>query len=154
MIEHSLRVLEYYRLLDILSRYAASPLGRSDCLSRNPLRDLESVRAEQRLVSEMKELLLVKGFVSLSNLADLRPVLKKAVKDGSYLEPKELLSIHNLLRVSHQAKNWIRDARDLCASLGDIIDTIPACSNLSREIGKSISVMGEYLIGRVPHLPL
>ena len=112
MIEHSLRVLEYYRLLDILSRYAASPLGRSDCLSRKPLTDLESVRAEQRLVSEMKELLLVKGFVSLSNLADLRPALKKAGKDGSYLEPKELLSIHNLLRVSHQAQNWIRDARD------------------------------------------
>jgi len=100
MIEHSLRVLEYYRLLDILSHYAASPLGRSACLSRKPLRDLESVKAEQRLVSEMKELLLVKGFVSLSNLADLRPVLKKAGKDGSYLEPKELLSINYLLRVS------------------------------------------------------
>lgn len=142
MIEHSLRVLEYYRLLDILSHYAASPLGRSDCLSRKPLRDLESVKAEQRLVSEMKELLLVKGFVSLSNLADLRPVLKKAGKDGSYLEPKELLSINNLLRVSHQAKNWIHNASDLCPSLGDIIDNIPECSDLSRKIGKSISEDG------------
>lgn len=152
MIEHSLRVLEYYRLLDILSHYAASPLGRSDCLSRKPLRDLESVKAEQRLVSEMKELLLVKGFVSLSNLADLRPLLKKAGKDGSYLEPKELLSIHNLLRVSHQAKNWIHNASDLCPSLAEIIDNIPECSDLSRKIGKSISEDGEISDDASPSL--
>ncbi|MEA3359982.1 MAG: hypothetical protein U9R17_11345, partial [Thermodesulfobacteriota bacterium] len=86
MIEYSIRVLEYYRLLDILSKYAASPLGRLDCLSLKPLNELETVKAEQRLVSEMKELLLVKGFVPLSSLVDIKPVLQKASKEGTYLE--------------------------------------------------------------------
>lgn len=143
MIEHSLRVLEYYRLLDILSKYSASPLGRSDCLSRKPLKDLENIKAEQRLVSEMKELLLIKGFVSLSSLVDLRPVLRKTAKKGGYLEPKELLSINTLLRISHQVKNWVRESKELCPSLINITDSIPECSDLASEIGKSITETGE-----------
>ena len=142
MIEYSLRVLEYYRLLNILSNYAASPLGRSDCLSLKPLKELESIKAEQRLVSEMKEVLLTKGFVSLSSLVDLRPVLRKAGKKGAYLEPKQLLSIHNLILVSNQVKNWIYEARDLCPSLMDILDNIPACCDLAKEIGRSITEDG------------
>jgi len=142
MVEHSLRVLEYYRLLNILSDYAASPLGRSDCLSLKPSKELEFIKAEQRLVTEMKELLLVKGFVSLASLVDLRPVLVKAGKKGAYLEPKELLSIHNLARISNQAKNWIYEARDLCPSLMDILDNIPACYDLADEIGRSITEDG------------
>ena len=142
MIEYSLRVLEYYRLLNILSNYAASPLGRSDCLSLKPLKELESIKAEQRLVSEMKEVLLTKGFVSLSSLVDLRPVLRKAGKKGAYLEPKQLLSIHNLILVSNQVKNWIYEAIDLCPSLMDILDNIPACCDLAKEIGRSITEDG------------
>ena len=142
MIEYSLRVLEYYRLLNILSNYAASPLGRSDCLSLKPLKELESIKAEQRLVSEMKKVLLTKGLVSLSSLVDLRPVLRKAGKKGACLEPKQLLSIHNLILVSNQVKNWIYEARDLCPSLMDILDNIPACCDLAKEIGRSITEDG------------
>jgi DNA mismatch repair protein MutS2 len=143
MIEHSLRVLEYYRLLDILSRYAASPLGRSDCLSLKPSKELDSVNAEQRLVSEMKQLLLIKGFISLSSLVDLKPVLRKACKKGACLDPKELLSINTLLKISHQVKNWVHDSKEMCPSLTDITDSIPECPKLANEIGKSITEDGE-----------
>ncbi len=142
MLEYSLRVLEYYRLLNILSNYAASPLGRSDCLSLKPLKELESIKAEQGFVSEMKELLLIKGFISLSSLVDLRPVLMKAGKKGAYLEPKELLSIQNLIRLSNQVKNWVYEVRDLCPSLSGILDNIPACHDLAKEIGSSITEDG------------
>ncbi len=142
MIQYSLRVLEYYRLLNILSNYAASPLGRSDCLSLKPLKELDSIKAEQRLVSEMKELLLIKGLIPLSSLVDLRPVFLKAAKIGAYLEPKELLSIDNLIKISHQAQNWIHESRDLCPSLTGIVDNIPACCDLSKEIGRSITEDG------------
>jgi DNA mismatch repair protein MutS2 len=142
MLEHSLTVLEYYRLLEILSNYAASPLGRLDCLSLKPLKELELIKAEQRLVSEMKELLHVKGFVSLWSLADLRPVLTKAAKKGACLEPKELLSIQDLITISNQAKHWVCGARDLCPSLAELLGNIPACSNLASEIGRSITEDG------------
>ena len=142
MIEYSLRVLEYYRLLEILSEYAASPLGRTCCLSLKPLKEIESIDAEQKLVSEMKELVLVKGFASLSDLSDLGPALTKAGKKGGFLEPAELLSVHNLLRTSRRIKTWIRDSRDLCPCLADIVDDIPDTSDLSKEIERSITEDG------------
>jgi DNA mismatch repair protein MutS2 len=142
MIEYSLRVLEYYRLIEILSEYAASPLGRFHCLSLRPLKELDAIHAEQKLTSEMKELLLVKGFVSLSDLSDLRPALSKAGMKGGFLEPVELLSIHNLLKTSRRTKTWIRDSRDLCPCLADIVDDIPDTSNLTREIERSITEDG------------
>ena len=129
MIENSLRVLEYYRLLNIVSHYAASPLGRSNCLSLKPLQELESIEAEQRLVSEMKELVCTKGFIPLSSLFDLRPMLRKASKKGTFLEGKEFLSIHNLIKVSHKVKNWIREARELYPFLWDVVKDIPFVSD-------------------------
>lgn len=142
MIEYSIRVLEYYRLLDILSKYAASPLGRLDCLSLKPLNELETVKAEQRLVSEMKELLLVKGFVPLSSLVDIKSVLQKASKEGTYLEIKELLSIHNLINVSNKVNKWLLQNKDLCPSLAHIAGNIPTCHDLVQEIGQSITEDG------------
>ncbi len=142
MLDRSLTVLEYYRLLNILSQYAASPLGRLDCLSLKPSGEPERIKAEQRLVSEMRELLHVKGFVSLSSLVDLRPLLSKADKKGACLEPKGLLAIQNLIMISRQAKSWVLEARDLCPSLGEIADGIPACYDLAQEIGRSITAEG------------
>jgi DNA mismatch repair protein MutS2 len=152
MIEHSLRVLEYYRLLEILSGYAASPLGRSDCLSRKPLNDLDSIEAEQRLVSEMKELLFVKGFVPLSSLVDLTPLLRKASKKGAHLEPKEFLAILNLLRVARQVKQWVRLARALGPCLAVITDGLPECPRLIEKIEASINKEGEVSDSASPRL--
>jgi len=152
MIEHSLRVLEYYRLLEILSGYAASPLGCSDCLSRKPLKDLDSITAEQRLVSEMKELLFVKGRAPLSGLVDMRPLLRKASKKGAYLEPKELLAILKHLKIVHQVANWIRGSVELTPSLALITDSIPGCERLIEKIETSITQEGEVSDSASPQL--
>ncbi len=142
MLEYSLRVLEYNQVLNILSNYAASPLGRSHCLSLKPLKEPELVEAEQKLVSEMKELLLVRGFVSLSGLKDLGPLLKKSFKKGWHLTPKDLLSIPNLIANSNRAKKWIRSAKDLCPSLWEIADKLPVLDQLAGEIETAITEEG------------
>jgi DNA mismatch repair protein MutS2 len=152
MVEHSLRVLEYDRLLGILSGYAASPLGRSDCLSRKPLKDLDSITAEQKLVSEMKELLLVKGLLPLAGLVDLTPLLRKASKKGAYLEPTELLAILDHLKVAHQVADKIRESKQLAPSLTLISDSIPGCDGLIEKIEISITKEGEVSDSASPQL--
>ncbi|MFW6147009.1 MAG: endonuclease MutS2 [Thermodesulfobacteriota bacterium] len=152
MIEHSLRVLEYYRLLEILSGYAASSLGRSDCLSRKPFKDLDSITAEQKLVSEMKELLLVKGFVPLSGLIDLMPLLHKASKKSGCLEPKEFLAIGKHLKAAHQAADWIRESRESAPSLAYIADGLPGCQKLIEAVDQVITNEAEVSDSASPEL--
>ena len=100
MIEHTYRVLEFYKLLDILSDYASCPLGKSDCLSLEPSDDLERIENEHRLVSEMKLLLQLKGFFPLEGLTDIESVLRNSQADGSCLEPEELLSVFRIAEAS------------------------------------------------------
>jgi len=93
MIKHTYQVLGYYRLLDILSHYSACTLGQSDCLSLKPSNDPKQIDNELRLVSEMRLLLKTDGFVSLSDVTDVVPMLTKSGTSGSYLEPGEFLCI-------------------------------------------------------------
>jgi len=67
MIKHICHVLEFNKLLHFLSKYASCPLGRSDCLSLKTSCDPKVIDNEQKLVSEMKLLLQVKGFFTLGD---------------------------------------------------------------------------------------
>jgi len=71
MIQYTFRVLEFHTLLNILSNYASSPLGNSNCLSLEPSSDVGHIENEQKLVSEMKLLLQLKGFQSFEDLIDI-----------------------------------------------------------------------------------
>ena len=142
MKKHTYQVLEYNRLLDILSRYAMCPMGKSNCLSLEPSNDLGFVDNELRLVSEMKLLLKVRGFVSLSDLTDVLPFLRKSRTDGSYLEPKELLCILSLAQTSQQSKKFLESHRSLCPKMYDIVKDIPDCENLVKPLNDAISETG------------
>ena len=121
MIEHTYRVLGYNRLLDILSHYAACPLGQSDCLSLKPLNDPEQIDNELRLVSEMRLLLKTQGFVTLSDVTDVVPMVRKSGTLGSCLEPDEFLCFLRLTEAGRQLKKFIRPRRALFPRLYQVV---------------------------------
>ena len=142
MKEHTHQVLEYNRLLDILSRYATCPMGKSNCLSLKPSNDLVFVDNELRLVSEMRLLLKARGFVSLSDLTDILPFLRKSSTEGSYLEPKELLCILRLAQACQQSKKYLESHRSLCPRMYDIVRYMPSCEALVKTLKAAISATG------------
>ncbi|OPX36693.1 MAG: hypothetical protein B1H12_06580 [Desulfobacteraceae bacterium 4484_190.2] len=142
MKKHTYQVLEYNRLLDILSRYATCPMGKSDCLSLKPSNDLVFVDKELRLVSEMKLLLKARGFVSLSDLTDILPFLRKSSTEGSYLEPKELLCILRLAQACQQSEKHLESHRSLCPRMYDIVRDMPNCEALVKILKEAISSTG------------
>ncbi len=152
MIEYTYRVLEFYRLLNILSGYASCPLGKSDCLSLKPSDDLERIDNEQRLVSEMKLLLHVKGFFPLEGLADIRSVLQNSQAEGSILEPEELLSVLRIAEASRQAKKSILSHESLYPGLQDLIREMPVFEELREEIKRTISPNGAIKDSASPEL--
>jgi len=142
MIEHTFRVLEYYRLLDILSHYASCQVGQSDCLSLRPSDDLKLIDNELRLVSEMRLLLKVKGFLSFSGLTDILPLLKKSSVEGSCLEAGELLSVLRLMETSLRSKEFVKSNRALCAGLYDLVKDIPPLEGLVKMLNHTVAPNG------------
>jgi len=143
MIEHTYHVLEFHKLLHILSGYASCPLGQSNCLSLKPLKDLKDIDNEQRLVSEMKLLLQLKGFFSFQGLIDIGPILKNCRAEGSFLETEGLLSILKITDAGKQSKKLILSHKSLYPGLYNLIKDMPLCENLGEAIKKAISPTGD-----------
>jgi len=142
MIEHTYQVLEYRRLLNILSQYAACALGESDCLSLEPSNDLEFIDNELKLVSEMGLLLKVKGFALFSDLVDILPLLKKSSAAGTILEPDELLSVLRLLEACRQSTRRLKSNRTLCPRLHEQVDDRPNHDDLVKALKAALSLNG------------
>ena len=142
MIEHTYQVLEYHRLLTILSHYASCPLGQSNCLSLRPSNDLKCIDNELSLVSELRLLLKVKGFVTFSDVTDISAILEKAGADGYCLEPSGLLHVLALAKASRQSKKFIVSNRSLCPEIYGLVSDLEDCGELIKAIGDTISLNG------------
>ena len=152
MIEHTYRVLEFYKLLNILSDYATCPLGKSDCLSLEPSDDLELIDNEHKLVSEMKLLLQLKGVFPLEGLTDIGSVLKNCQAEGSCLEPEALLSVFRIAEASAHSKKRIVSHQSLCPRLKDLTKQMPVFEGLREGIKRAISPNGAINDSASPEL--
>jgi len=142
MIKHTYHVLEFHKLLHILSGYAACALGRAYCLSLKLSSDLKIIDNEQRLVSEMKLLLNVKGFFPFEGLIDVGHILKECCAEGSCLEPNQFLSLLKITEASKQSRTNILSQQDLCPGLYDMVKEMPLCEELKEAIKKAIDPNG------------
>jgi DNA mismatch repair protein MutS2 len=142
MIKHTYQVLEYYRLLDVLAQYASCQLGRTNCLSLEPSRDLYHIDDELRLVSEIRLLLKVKGLTPLPDLRDIKPILQKSKARGSCLEPDDLLQILSLTKACRRLKEFLHTNRSLCTKTWELFRPMPGFDALIKSLNGIIASDG------------
>ena len=112
MNQKALKTLEYDKIINQLTEYAASPLGKALCQNLSPSSDLEEVRTWQAQTTDAVTRIRLKGSVSFSGIRDIGDSLKR-LDIGSSLSIPELLSISSLLTVAARAKAYGRhDGQD------------------------------------------
>ncbi|MBN1849846.1 MAG: endonuclease MutS2 [Deltaproteobacteria bacterium] len=142
MVDQTFRVLEFDKLLRILSSYASCPLGQTDCLSLKPITDQSIIDHEQIMVSEMRLLLEMKGFFAFEGLSDIIPLLRKCRAKGSCLNPEELLSVVRIAEANRISLRTIQSQQELCASLYDLVRGTPQLDELIKTINNTIHLNG------------
>jgi len=152
MIEHTYQVLGYYRLLEIMSRYASCPLGRSQCLSLTPSNDIKKITQELNLVSETRLLLKIRGFLSFADLTDLKPFLARSRVKGAHLEAEELLTVLRLAESGQTARGFLRSEKSLYPGLAAIINDMPDLDPLVKQLTSSIAPNGDIRDSATPLL--
>ena len=142
MIEHTYQVLGYYRLLDIISKYTSCSLGRSNCLSLRPSNDLKFIDNELKLVSEMRLLLKMEGFLSFSELTDILSLLSISRTEGACLAPDELIFILRIVEAGQKSKKYFMSQRQLYPGLHLLIKDLSDLEILIKRVKKAISSNG------------
>ena len=107
MNQKALKTLEYDKIINQLTEYAASPLGKALCQNLSPSSDLEEVRTWQAQTTDAVTRIRLKGSVSFSGIRDIGDSLKR-LDIGSSLSIPELLSISSLLTVAARATAYGR----------------------------------------------
>ena len=119
MNQKALKTLEYDKIINQLTEYAASPLGKALCQNLSPSSDLEEVRTWQAQTTDAVTRIRLKGSVSFSGIRDIGDSLKR-LDIGSSLSIPELLSISSLLTVAARAKAYGRhDGEDDARGTGE-----------------------------------
>ncbi len=92
MDAHTLELLEFGKVRDLLAGYAATSLGKDLAKQVEPLTDLGRIRAAVALVSEMVEALVEGQAPPFSGLHDVRMLTRRAAI-GSMLTADQLLEV-------------------------------------------------------------
>src|SRR5207249_626639 len=92
MDPHTLELLEFDKVRELLAGYAACSLGKELARQVEPLTDAERIRTELALVSEMAEAIGLGQSPPFGGLHDVRLTVRRAAI-GSMLTVEQLLEV-------------------------------------------------------------
>ena len=139
MNEKALKSLEYYKIIQMLTEKASSPLGKELCRDLLPSVDLAQIQLMQAQTRDALSRLFQKGSISFGSVKDVRGSLKR-LEIGSTLGIIELLSICSLLENTSRVKAYSRNERGdhTTDSLDEMFEQLSPLTPLSTEIRRCI----------------
>lgn len=145
MDSHTLRTLEYDRIIEQLEESASSEVSKQACSRLTPSFDLREVRHRLARVAEGLDVLRLQGDLSLEGLRDIRAALQRATI-GGMLSPSELLqvagtaacakSVRNLLHSLDPEEVPLPNLRELAAGLEELPALVTAIRTAVDEDGR------------------
>lgn len=139
MNQKVLKTLEYYKIIDKLTEYAASEPGKALCRELVPSSDFHEIVQNQTETADAVTRVRQKGNLSFSGVADIRDSLKR-LEIGSSLSIHELLSVSSLLTCAARAKNYGRHPESELPddSLDEMFRTLEPLTTVNGEITRCI----------------
>ena len=146
MDERSLRVLEFFKLLEILKEFSISPLGRKRCEALRPSKDLTLIRSRLAEVLELKEILKTLGDLPISGLKDIKEILDRLEVEGSVLNVQELVEVYGLMELCRGLKRFFQKLEVVKAPhLQERISRLSSLRGVEKEILRAVNTKGEIL---------
>ena len=111
MNQKSLRVLEFNKIIDILSTKVSSSLGLKYIEKLTPSSDFEEVKYMLEETSQAQGILLKRGGLALNGIHDIEDKAKRA-QIGASLDAGSLIKIADTLRVARTLKNSLSSSSE------------------------------------------
>lgn len=132
--------LEYNKIIDMLTEFAGSSLGKEICRNLEPSTNLYEIQTSQKETSDALSRIYQKGAVSFSGIHDIRGSIKR-LEIGAIISTQELLSICKLLEICSRVKAYARGENENTAedSLEDMFQALRPLTGVSAEIRRCIA---------------
>ncbi|MDH4029198.1 MAG: endonuclease MutS2, partial [Nitrospirota bacterium] len=141
MDEHTLRVLEFGKILQMAASFAVTVAGRQAVLEIRPLENIGDARRRLDLVSECRRLLNEGQPPGIENFDDLTPLFRRIRPADAVLEP---FAIRSFLPLFYSAVNLkTLSGNTLCPGIGDIVSRLTCHPEILRSINASIDNEGK-----------
>ncbi len=151
MNQHTLRILEFDKILDRLGRFCSFEISREMARVWHPTTDLGEARLWQQETEEARSLLGQQPELHLGGVHDLRELLEQAQR-GATLAPPDLLAVSStILRSRRLRQILVRNAKQFPA-LAEWGERIQDLEHVAAEIGRAISERGEVMDSASPRL--
>ena len=139
MNQKVLKTLEYHKIIEKLTEYAASEPGKRLCRELEPSSDFEEIVQAQAETADAVARVRQKESVSFAGISDIGGSLKR-LEIGSSLSIHELLAVSSLLTCAARAKNYGRRQESELPddSLDEMFRSLEPLTNVNNEITRCI----------------
>ncbi len=144
MDAHTLELLEFHKIRELLAGYAACSLGKELARQLEPSTDAEYLRGELAFVGEMVEALGQGLAPPFGGLHDVRLLVRRAAI-GSQLTVEQLLEVADTLTCTGNIYRYRMRLGDRQQRLADLIAPIEDLGPVAKTIGGCIDGRGHVL---------
>lgn len=150
MDNHTLKVLEYNEILNLLSEEAGSYIAKEKVLSLTPSDDMEEVKTWLEETEEAFRLLNIEQ-IPIGGIRDIREPLKIAALQGR-LDIQQLMDISQTLAVSQRIWAFFNSRKDKYNTLYSMVQHLNFYKTIQEAINSTISPKGEIYNNASPKL--
>src|SRR5215475_9693178 len=151
MDAHTLELLEFNKVRELLAGYAASSLGKELCRQAEPATDPDRIRAEIALVSEMVEALAMGQAPPFGGLHDVRLLTRRAAI-GSMLTAEQLLQVADTLTCTGNLYRYRMRLSERCQRVIELLTPVEDLGPVAKTITGCIDGRGHVLDMASPEL--
>lgn len=101
----TLEKLEFNKICNILEKFAITYLGKNYIKNLKPLSSKNEIEKAQKQTTEASIILYRKGSIPISEIENIIEHIKK-LNSGLFLNPKQLLDLANILKISNNLKDY------------------------------------------------
>lgn len=152
MNQHTLDVLEYDKIREILESYATSGLGKRLAKRIRPLTDWARINQLIAETTELKDVLSPDGWLPMAGLHDLSPFLEKLAQGEQSLPEPEIILIKETLRAGRVLKEYLQEQEASNTQLHQLARDIRCYPEIEAKIERTFGSSGEMLNSASPEL--
>lgn len=140
---NSLEKLEYQKVLNYISKYCSTQVGKENILSRQPFNDITAAKQEGEQIDQAKNCLINNNPPPLEFLPDLYEALAQSNIEGSVLSSKKILEVLKLAVISRNLFQYLKFNVDTAPDLFSISGNLFVDKLFEHQVRKILDENGE-----------